>query len=140
MGLQIYPTPVAEAEFSQDGLNTNPIRYAVDGRLGGVFERLYYVGNDENTNFTDITMSITPNPAFDIVNGDDGYSIKLKAGSTQPTEQEWAVISPGNEITLDDVPDDVTFVPFWLRIEVPKGAPVDTIVNTQLTISAVEGT
>ncbi len=139
MGLNIYPGAADLEPFSQDGANDNPIRFSVDGRIGGVFERLFYVGTDvDNREYTDVTMSIIPNPAMDIVNGEDGYSIKLKVGSTQPTEQEWAVITEGNEITLDDILDNATFLPFWVRIEVPNGAPVDTILNTSLRLEATE--
>ena len=138
--LQIYPDASAEGEYSQDGFNTNPIRWAFDGRIGGVIERLYYLRNDdEDTTFTAITIIPNPNPANDIVDGDDGYSIKLRAGTTQPTAQEWATISPGNEIAMDDLTDSLTFLPFWLRIEVPKGAPVDTITGTTLRVEGTEG-
>ncbi len=136
--LQVYPGADASGEFSQDGLNDNPIRFACDGRLGGVFERQYYLGNDVDTSHTDITIIPTPNPAKDIISGEDGYSIKLYAGITQPTEQQWNTIAAGNEIVMDNIPDNLTFVPFWIRIEVPRGAPVDTITNTFLTIDSVE--
>lgn len=138
MALQVYPGAAAVAAYSQEGANTNPIRFAVDGRLGGVFERQYYLGNDVDSTHTGITIVPTPNPANDITSGEDGYSIKLYAGSTQPTEQEWNTIEPGNEIDMDDIPDNLTFVPFWVRIAIPKGAPVDTITNTFLTIDSVE--
>jgi hypothetical protein len=138
MALEIFQTADKEADpFSQDQTNTNPIRISVDGRVGAVLERLFYVATSEgdDTAYEDITITPVPNPANDIVNGEDGYSIKLCAGSTQPTAQEWDTIEEGNTITVDDILDDLTFVPFWVRIAVPKGAPVDTITGNSLRVN-----
>lgn len=138
MALLIYPVAVSENPFSQDGDNTNPIRFSIDGRVGGVIERLYYLANENNTSFTDISLQPIPNIANDIVSGDNGYSIKIRAGSTQPTAQEWDTISEGNEIAMDDIPDNQTFLPFWIRIEIPKGAPVETVLGNVLRIDGIE--
>lgn len=139
MSLQITPGADATNPFSQDGYNTNPIRFAVDGRVGGVFERLYYLSNNHATStFSALTIKPVANTAKDIVNGVDGYSIKLKAGVTQPNAQEWATIDEGNTITMANLSDNLTFLPFWVRIEIPKGAPVDTITNTFLRASGTE--
>lgn len=140
MALTIYDSPVATANFSIGGTYNNPMRHAVDGRVGGVVERLYYVRNDNSARTYDaITLKAVSSVAKDIVSGVDGYSIKLSKGSTQPTDQEWDEIDGGNTITWDEITEDtLIYNPFWLRIEVPKGAPIDTIISTFFRISATE--
>ena len=140
MTLSIYDSPVATANFSTGGTFNNPMRHAVDGRVGGVIERLYYVRNDNsNRSYTDITLKAVSSVAKDIVSGADGYSIKLSKGSTQPTDQEWDTVDGGNTITWTSITEDtLLYNPFWLRIEVPKGAPVDTVISSFFRISGTE--
>ena len=138
MGLGIYALPDVDAKFSSGGLNTSPMRFSVDGRIGDKIERLYYVRNDDATKtYTNVAVSIIPSPVIDIVNGDDGYGIKLKVGSAQPTEQEWDSILLGNTISINggNVGSTAIFHPFWVRIEIPAGAPVQTITGMSVRVS-----
>ncbi len=138
MALQIYPAASHNSPFSQAGANTSPVRFSVDGRIGAVIERLYYLANENNTSFTSVTLQPIASVANDIVNGEDGYSVKLKAGSAQPTAQEWDTIEEGNEVAMANIPNDQTFLPFWIRVEVPRGASVETVLNTKLRIDGIE--
>lgn len=138
MGLGIYNIADPNTSFSQDGANNSPVRFSVDGRTGDVIERLYYVRNDDTTqDYESVALSVTPNIAIDIVNGNDGYYIKLKEGSAQPTEQEWDNIDMGNSISINqgNVVGTATYYPFWIRIVVPAGAPVQTITGMSIKIS-----
>lgn len=139
MGLSIYADTNPNNKFSLNGVNTSPMRFSIDGRVGGVIEKLYYVRNDSNTKtYTNVGLLFVPTTVLDIVNGVNGYAIKLKAGSAQPTSGEWSSIDAGNTIAMPNVLDTVTFHPFWLRVEIPKGAPVQTIVGTSAKISCTE--
>jgi len=138
VGLKIYSAATGVEPFSVNGSMLNPLVLSIDGRLGGASETLLYVANDDPSNsFTNIVVSFAQNPGQDIVNGTNSYSWKLIAGATQPIEQQWAVTDAGSSITLPDISDIVTFSPFWLRIEVPLGAPVDNFNHVSLEIDAV---
>lgn len=140
MALTIYEQVNASVGFSTDSTSVNAMRHSIDGRTGGTIERLYYVRNDDPAiSYGDIKVRPVSNPAKNIVSGTNGYSVKFRVGASQPTEQEWATITPANQITLTDILDTVTYLPFWVRIDVPRGAPIDTITNTVFRITAVEG-
>jgi hypothetical protein len=140
MALTIYQQVNDTSGFSTDGSFGNAMRHAIDGRGGGAVEQLYYLRNDDATKtYSSISIIPVSNPAKDIVSGPNGYSIKLFVGSTQPTTRQWENTTPANIITLADLSDTTTYLPFWVRIDVPRGAPVDTITSTFFRITATEG-
>lgn len=140
MSLTIYETVDASVGFSTDGTFSNAMRHSIDGRTGGTVEQLYYLRNDDDTKtYSSISMIPVSNPAKDIVSGPNGYSVKLSSGSTQPTARQWENINPANTITFADLSDTTTYLPFWVRIDVPRGAPVDTITNSVFRITSTEG-
>ena len=141
MSLAIYESADPTTDFSADGDMTNPIRQSFDGRVGGVKEIKYYVRNDNVSNtYTDIV--VTPvdrnSPTTNFVDGTNGYSWKLKVGNTQPLAEEWDTIADGNTISFDNISDTVTYLPFWVRIEVPLSAPVDSFDSVVLRLTASE--
>lgn len=133
MSLSIYTAANSESKLSS-GSYENPLRATLDSKQADVFETLLYLRSDEGS-FVDISlMPVSTTTGKDIVNS-GGYAWKLKAGSTQPTPQEWATINGGNEITFSNVLDTNTYLPFWLRIEIPKGAMVDSYQHVSLRIT-----
>jgi hypothetical protein len=138
MALKIYPAASPDNPFSQDGVMTNPIREAFDGRLGEIREVEYWVASDNTNTYTSITLSPVSTGGRNILAGTDGYSWKLKAGDTQPTADEWRSITSGNSISLDDISSSGDFRPFWIRMEVPRGASVESFEDLVLRISATE--
>lgn len=140
MALKIYPDEGISSPYSQDGTASNAFRQAFDGKTGQVRETKLYVRNDDATkNYTGIVVSSVSLSGRNIIDGTDGYSWKLSAGNTQPTYDGWRAVSNGNSISLDSISDTTTYLPFWLRIEVPKGAPVETLNGATLRVTASEG-
>lgn len=140
MALRIYPDEGISAPYSQDGTMTNAFRQAFDGRTGQIREtRLYLRNDDALKNYTGIVISSVNLSGRNIADGTDGYSFKLSAGDTQPTSDGWRAISDGNSISMDSLSDTTTYLPFWLRVEIPKGAPVETVSGSTLRIVASEG-
>lgn len=137
MGIKIYKEANPDSEFSVAGEMTNPIRHTFDGRVGGVIEARYYVRNDDS----DLIYSgieVTPvdtNPDRNIVDGTDGYSWKLKSGDTQPLDEEWEIIDEGDTIEVGNLNDVNTYLPFWVRIEVPRNAEVESFDDVVLELS-----
>ena len=62
----------------------------------------------------------------------------MKVGNDRPLEAEWNTILVGNTITLDPINDSNTYLPFWVRIEVPRATAVQSFDQVVLRISASE--
>lgn len=139
MSLHIYKTADVNDEVSEDGTFTNPIRHSGDGRLGQVIERRYFVRNDSaSREYTEITVTPVDLETPSLIDGTGGFSFKMRAGDSQPLEEEWDTISDGNSISIPNISDTTTFSPFWLRIKIPKGAEVKSYDDIRLRISCEE--
>jgi hypothetical protein len=140
MALKIYPDEGISDSYSQDGAMTNSFRQAFDGRTGQTRETKLYIRNDNASNtYTGITITPVSLSGRNIVDGTDGYSWKLSAGDTQPTFDGWRAVTEGSAISMGAIDDTTTYLPFWVRIEVPRGAPVETIEGVVLRVAASEG-
>lgn len=143
MGLGIYSETNEDSKFSQ-GDRTNPILEALDGRLGGSIERKLFVRNDDsNLSYKDIKVKPVDHQGVSIVDGTKGFAWKLKAGDAQPTQDQWEATPAANEIELPDLGDESTtdtstYLPFWLRIEVPRNSRIKTHTDVSLQINAVQ--
>jgi hypothetical protein len=139
MALKIYPDTTSGTPFTQEGVMTNPLRESFDGRTGEVKEIKYYLRNDNAAVvYSGITVQALSISGRDIVNGTDGYSWKLKAVDIQPTTDEWRAVTVGASISLGSTISIATYLPFWVKIEVPRGAPVSSYEGLVLRISATE--
>lgn len=140
MALKIYETPApSTTAFSEDSEFTNPIRNAFDGRTGQVVQRRYFVRNDSSLSvYSGVKVTPIDTEGRNIVDGTDGFSFKMKVGDQQPLDQEWETIAAGNLIDIPNISDNTTFEPFWLRIEVPQGADVQSLSDVKLRVEGFE--
>lgn len=144
MALRIYPSADPGAAFSIDEDFDNPLAHTFDGVAGAIIQKRYYVRNDDNLrSYQDIQVQPIHVNGLNIIDGTDGFSWRLIVGDEQPLEEQWSLVSPGNAISLADigtpsVSDIVTFLPFWLRIEVPRGTPVQSFEGIKLRLSLTE--
>lgn len=144
MPLDIYSVTDGVSKFSQNNTFTAPLLETLDGRTGGSIERLLYIrNNDPGLSFTGITIQPVMDNGTSIVDGTNGFYWKLSAGATQPTDDEWLQITSGDEITLDDLgngsaSDTATYLPFWVRIAIPRNARIQTYTNVKLKIVATQ--
>jgi hypothetical protein len=145
MSIQLYENQGDSTPYSS-GTFTNAFLHNFDGRIGGIHEVKIFVRNDDSLHvYEDISMSIEQFDTLEIdfVGGDDGFSFKLFAGDTQPTSDEWSTInyaipgSPG-EIDLSDLTDTNTWLPVWIRIEIPASIPVQRLKTVRFKVSATE--
>ena len=142
MGLLIYDEANPNAAFSIGNDFTNPLVATFDGAQGAIQTRRYYVRNDDSA-FS--YQNITVQPVFvsgdNIIDGTNGFSWKLIAGDQQPLEEQWNLVTPGNSVDIPDIgtllsSDISTYEPFWLRLEVPRGASVKSHEGIKLRITA----
>jgi len=138
MALNIYEEANPSSAFSKDATFSNPFSVALNGALGDVYEQRLYVRNDDVARvYTDVT--VTPIDGGDnIVDGTNGFSWKVIAGDQKPLEEQWDLQSPGNSANVGNLSDTNTYLPFWIRVQVPEGADVTSYQGVQLEIEATE--
>jgi len=134
MALKIYSSADPGAYFSVSGTFDNPLPLTFNGVEGGTSLNKLYLRND-NVSYSYADVSITSVGAG-LVDNVSGYSWKLSAGDTQPTEAQWSLIEAGNSIDMPSVSGIANYSPFWLRVDVPVGAPVASYTNAYLLIEA----
>lgn len=141
MGILVSELDGGWTDFSTSGDQTNPISTTHDGRIEQPRERLLYVRNDDPTksyasvvvDFIDYTY---PN---DIEGAESGWSIKVKIGSLQPSETEWAAITAGDPLLIPEIVG-VDSEPFWYRIVSPRGLNVGLKLDIALQLDYIEST
>jgi hypothetical protein len=139
MALKICSAADIATAFTQDGSLTSAFRQSFDGRTGEIQETNLFVGNnDAGKSYSSITLSPVVKTGKEVTDGTNGYGVKLYAGVEQPTTDEWAAISYSNSISLGSVPDTATFLPFWVLVDVPKGAPAESLTGVVFRLTADE--
>lgn len=139
MSLAIYESADPASAFSASGVFTNPLLATFDGTTGGVIEKRYYLRNDSALHtYAGITIVPNDSSGLSLVDGTEGFSWKLRAGNDRPVEAEWDSIADGNTINMSDINDSNTYLPFWVRIEVPRATPVQSFDQVTLRIAATE--
>lgn len=140
MGIQIYTEANSGAFISSADSFSKPMLIAMNGRTGGVLQKRVYVRNSDNARYyTGITLKPFTGTAS-LINGTVGLSWKLSAGDTKPTDEAWALIAHGNTISLPNLGsgDITTYLPLWVRVEIPRSTDVQTIKDVKLQIGATE--
>lgn len=149
MALDLYEFDQDNNQYvkvSQNGLQTSPIQTSHDGTNGEVVEKKIYVRSDD-TAFYYTNLQLKGTPARKVRVGDQNYpeafiGLKLSAGDTQPTRNEWLAIESGNVMELDDIGDsnagDNSYKPFWVQVNIPTGTRVQTIVDVSINVEADE--
>lgn len=142
MGLGLYSKP--DSDYPINSLN--PFTVTFDGRIGGAQDRLIYLRNDDTDRwFNNITVQAIDPSGDDWVDGTiPGFSWRLMQQDVAPTEEEWGLVAAGNTLSISTVlgssifADIVTYVPIWVRVQIPRGQAVSTITEIIFRISATE--
>lgn len=149
MSLSIYEqtSPGVYNDFSIEGAHTDPITTIHHGRNGDTFELKLYVGRESGntSDFTNVKVEATSlTTELDIgtgsTPGDTGWGVKLMVDpGHDPTESEWDATDYGNTIELVDISDpDDSKLPFWYRIESPRGVEIKNKKNIALLVMFTE--
>jgi hypothetical protein len=147
MSLLVYEqtSPGVYAAFSVGGSHTDPITTVHHGRNGDTFERQLYVGrvSGNSSDFTNVQVKPDSlNSELDIGSGsnpgDSGWGVKIMVDpGHDPTESEWTATDYGTTIILDDISTDIK-LPFWFRIESPRGIDIQNKKNITLYLMFTE--
>jgi len=144
MGLLIYETANPSSAFSIGNDYNNPIAHSFDGVTGSVLIRRYFVRNDDPTkSYDNIQVQPIHVSGDNIIAGGSGFIWKLISGDQQPLEEQWNLVTPANVVDIPDIGNGIsadisTYEPFWLRIEIPKGAKVKSHEGIKLRVTASE--
>ena len=120
-----------------------PLRTTHDGKLGGSYDSLVYVKNDDPTlYYVDITF-VPVSSTYDDIDGEwgeTGWGLKLLYGERRPTETEWDQVKSGEPIDLPDIgstdaADTVNYYPIWVRAIVPGMTPAQRKTNVSVKVS-----
>lgn len=135
--------PSVFEEISYDGDMSNPITTTHNGQLAETFEKKLYVGRPVGnvSTFTNISLQPVSSGTQDIdPDGDEptGWGVKIMndPGRT-PTETDWAVVDYGDPIDITDISTD-SKIPFWFRIESPRGISIQNKTNISLELTYTE--
>lgn len=142
MALGLYAAPDASAQLNL----LSPFTVTFDGRIGGAQDRLIYVHNDDPTLwYSGITVAVRDVEGVDIT--DDsvaGWSWRLMSKDIVPTEEEWELVTHGASLSLSSnlgsavIGDIITFLPVWVRVQIPRGQAISVIKDVTLRITATE--
>jgi hypothetical protein len=139
MALFICETEDVNSAYSISGAFTNPLSLTFDGVTGGVLVKKLYLANDSvDYVYAGITVSLVDDSPIDLIGDTEGFSWKMKAGSTQPLEEEWTTIVAGDSITISGVDASPAAEAFWIRVEVPRATDVQSFDQLSFQVSATE--
>ena len=111
-----------------------PFTVTFDGRVGGVQDRCIYIRNDGLDSWYE---NIILQPL-----GITGSSWWLLEKDTVPINEDWEGIMPDVALYLSDnigsptQPDISTYLTVWVRIQIPRGADIQTITSMTFRLTA----
>jgi len=140
LSLALYSSPSINSL-----LGDIPFTVTFDGRIGGTIERKVFVRNNNTKRYyTSIAVDVIDQSGDDWTDATTtGFTWKLSSGDIRPIIEAWDEVTPGNSISMSDIGDSVlgdivTFYPFWVRIEVPRGLPAQKVTDLIFRVTATE--
>ncbi len=139
-------SPGIYSAFSMDGVYTNPITTVHHGRNGDTFEQQLYIGREIGNASSFTNVRIKPissiNTAVYVGSenspGTSGWGVKIMVDpGHEPTESEWDMTNYGSTIDLANISTD-TKLPFWFRIESPRGIAIQNKKDIALLLMFTE--
>ena len=147
MSLRIYEqtSPGEYSAFSIDGDHTAPLTTVHHGRNGDTFEQKLYLGRitGNASTFTNVRVKAASLTSSDDIGsgsnpGDTGWGVKLMLDpGHDPTQSDWDSADYGTILEFSDISSD-TKLPFWFRIESPRGISIQNKQNIALYIMFTE--
>jgi hypothetical protein len=141
--LKILDSTKTEFGSIVDDAYTDPLRTVHDGKLGGSYDVLVYIKNEDlSAYYTDVSISPVSNSYDDLAAewGETGFGLKMIYGERQPTETEWDQVRSGEAIVLPDIgtttaADTQNFFPLWVRSICPGKTSAQIKTNLSVKLS-----
>jgi hypothetical protein len=149
MGLDLYYREDDQfVKITSDSDLTNPLEIIHNGRTGDTVTTQLYLRNDDATKwFSNVLITPTDlvgaDPYGDVIFTETGWGVKLSAGASEPTANEWEDIDWGNTITMSNVgtnsvPDTTTYSPLWHLETCPPNIEAQVKTDLVVTVSYTE--
>ena len=113
--------------------NNNPqgivgsLRTFHNGHTGGAYEEKLCLQNQDNTKYYTGIRIIPKGPNGALIGSTTNWSIKVIAGTRQPTEKEWGLVDVAQEAVMSNIGSagnpDSDPKPFWIRVYCPGKTP-----------------
>ena len=123
----------------------DPLRSFHTSGVQNTWEYCFLIKNDDPSKYyVDLMIQLILKRYEDVGEyGSTGWSVKFIPGVRQPTEVEWAAISPGEAVPLGDVGtvdagDTSTSIPVWVRVSAPFNAPAQIRDNQVIRLYYLE--
>ena len=142
MGIQVANLDEGEwTAYSTNGDQTDPITTVHDGRVEQPRDVLLYVRNDDAAKeYTNIVVDFADNEFPNDIDGvQSRWSVKIKLGTLQPSDAEWATITAGASVAVPNI-SGIGSEPFWYRITSPRGIHVGLKLDISLRLGYTEST
>lgn len=123
---------------------TNPFRISVDGILGGCLVKRIYLHNDNpKLYYTSITIQIIDESPSGIAYTSGDWSWRLISSVHEPVPEEWEQVANNNILSVGTLgsstaADVTSYIPIWVRCNVPDGLLAQNIISLGLRISATK--
>ena len=146
MALGVYSlVGVDYIKHSEDGTQTDPIATVHHGRDGDTFNKKLFIKSNNTNTYTNIQIKATSSDGLDIGSGitpgTTGWGVKLMEDpGHDPTELEWDATDYGTTISFtgETITDTTTVLPFWFRVESPRGQSIRNKTGISLVLMFVE--
>lgn len=117
-----------------------PVRSLANPQEANVLIKKLYLRNDDPTKYyTSVSLQYGPEA---VIANELGFKYKILKQENTPTEADWLTVSSGNEVEFDDIGTEslasLTFVPFWVRLEIPRSTPQGIYSEARLIITYTE--
>jgi hypothetical protein len=144
MGLNLYSKPDETGAFS----SLSPFTVTFDGRTGGAIDTKIYLRNDHARRwYSDIEIEgvdTSTERLSMVTEGVPGFFWKLAQSDRNLFPEEWDQVTKGNtldvgsELGSDTFGDITTYLPVWVRVEIPANVSICTVKEIVLRVTAKE--
>ncbi len=138
MSLAIYKTEGTDYPVGTDQASS----FVIGKNRRGNFtltHKLYIASTSANTWHSNILIQTTTTSAINILDGSQGYGIKVYSGVLEPSNRTWDNIAYGNNVRINNIGTsgtaDNTYRPLWVYTDVPSNTelgiyPFDILITS----------
>lgn len=144
MALNLYAIPEETHGFT----SLAPFTVTFDGRRGGAIDRKVYLRNDHlrrwYSNISLEAIDLSTERLSMVTEGVPGFFWKLATSDRPLFPEEWDLVTKGNTLSLSSdigsatLGDITTYIPIWIRVQVPQYLAIATIKEITIRIIAKE--
>ena len=106
-----------------------------------VVTQAYIASTSTNTWHSNVQIYATNTSGLNVVDGSQGYGVKIYTGSLHPTERLWDDLPYGNKLRINNIgtsgDSDNTYRSLWIYTDIPSNSELG-IYPFEIVIKSVE--